>query len=241
MNEMTSKKDLARAWVLESSDQILAFASEIIAASPFGDYYGDDPHRPHPGTPPPVFQPKYVALLYLGLMDNWALQVNHACYELPASITTSEGRRDFALDILKDKVARNVTFGLQNLAGHLPYEHQKPIWDDPARLLDSGSLNDFKFKSPNEIFVFLHHEDIDLDVYDLRLIGFKNIGADNNPRRQNDTFYNTRAVPNAELGNLSDKGTLIRVENYATGIPSMTDPRVYSMDIKFRPAPGRSR
>jgi hypothetical protein len=213
------------------------FVSEIVATTALKDYWGHDPHGSHPTCPPPTFQPRYIALLYLRLRPGWALDVNHACYELPAGTTSPETRLGKALDILEDKVAQDVTFGSQNLSGHPPYRHLIPdIWEEPARLLDSGSLKDFKFKSSNEIFVFLHHENIDVNVYDKRLLAFKTHGAaDGKIKHPNDTFYNARPVPKNQLRTLENKGTLIRVENYATGVAStMPEPLIYSMDIKFQ-------
>jgi hypothetical protein len=228
-----STKGLALAWALHAREEIIALVSEIVATTALKDYWGDDPHRPHPDAP--AFNPRYIALLYLGLGDDWTLAVNHACYALPAIATTPDARRDYALDILEDKVTRGVTFGEQNLAGHPAFRHQKPVWDEPMREYDSGSLGDFKFKSPNEIFIFLHHEGFPLTFYNRRLIAFKQLGADNQVRRPNDTFYNARAVPNSDLKTLRDKGTLIRVENYATDVSGMlTDTLLYSMDIKFQ-------
>lgn len=232
----TSAAGLALAFAMHAREEILDFLSEVIAVSELKDYWGDDPHRPPPGCPTTPFQPKYIALMYLGLEDPWKLKVNHACYELPATVITPEARRDWALDILEEMAPSGKTFGDQTLTSHRPpYKHQKPIWLDSSREYDSGFLHEFKFKSPNEIFIFLHHKTAAVRVGDKRLLSFKQIGADNKVRRPNDTFYNARVVPNDELRTLTNKGTLIRVENYATDVSTtMTETLLYSMDIKFQ-------
>ncbi len=202
------------------------------------EYWGDDPHDGPPGVPPPSYDPRYIALLYVGLESNWSFSINHACYALPPGASTADFRLAKALDILEDKVARSVTFGVQNLAGHPPFQHLLPnIYQQPARLLDSGSLEDFRFKSQNEIFIFLHHPNIRVDVVADRLLGFKKQGPnDVDPiRERNDTFYNARAVPSADMRTLQNAGTLLRVENYATGAKTVGDwKHSYSMDIRFQ-------
>lgn len=224
--------------------EVRSIAFEVIAATALKDYWGHDPHLPNPHSPPPPFKPDYIALLYLRLDPNWSVEVNHACYRLDAA-TTPDERRDKALAILEDKVNRGVTFGEQNLAAHPPYKHRfADIWKDSTRTLDSGSLEDFKFRSPNEIFILLHHEGIAVDVLDKRLLGFKTHGADNKIRQPNDTFYNARPVPTDELpAGLRTKASLIRVENYATDVDTTTPttPLVYAMDINFQIKAGNER
>jgi hypothetical protein len=204
-----------------------------------GIHWGRDPHDVSPPDPAhwAPYNPQYIIILYLRLEANWEMTVNHAAF-VPTT-NTQNGRLAQAVDILTEKIGNNWELGDPRLHHHGIYEH---IWDAPiaghqvGHKFDSVAFTDFNFYSQNELFIFLHDDDIMLEDGDL--IGFKaNSTTSPKPKDFNFSYFHARAVPVGDLGTLASEGRMIRVENYATkedGTLIGAENRNYSMDIKFR-------
>ena len=180
------------------------------------------------------YLPEYAAVLYLGLVDGWKISVNHASYY----VGTGGDRLTKAVDVLTEKVALGLPLGAPALLHHGPFEHKNlNSHPEPNRLYDSGSFKDFTFKTPTELFIFLHHPEITLQSN--ALIGFKGGYADNGEMYdENNCFFHAREVPDAQMPGLAGKGKMIRVENHATNyLGQLQDPgdyTQYSLDIYFQ-------
>jgi len=198
--------------------------------------YGLDPHEVAPPAGWAPYQPEHIAILYMRIDPLAGIDVNHAAYTMPQG-NDDPSRLAKALSVLTEKVQRDVTFGEQAMVlNHAPYKHQLPHPDpDPFRLYDSGMFEDFGFVSQNEIFIYLHHPDMNLAVDPQALISFKNLGNDD----PNYAFFHAREVqlPTGP-GDLGERGNLIRIENYFTkedgSLLKPVDRRNYSMDIRFQ-------
>jgi len=202
--------------------------------------YGRDPHDVAPPAGWAPYQPEHIAILYLRIDPLAGIDVNHAAYEMPTG-NDEASRLAKALEVLTEKVKREVTFGEQTMVqNHGPYRHQLHHPDpDPLRLYDSGVFDDFGFASQNEIFIYLHHPRMNLDVDPQALISFKSLGNDGLPRNPNYAFFHAREVqlPTA-AGDLGEYGNLLRIENYYSkedgSLLQAADRRNYSMDIRFQ-------
>jgi hypothetical protein len=204
-----------------------------------GVHWGRDPHDPLPPDPAnwAPYNPRYIAILYLRLNSGWDMTVNHACFT-PRVNSPSE-RLAQVVQILGDKITYDCDFDDSRLRGYGIYKHIYTYPDaghEQGRDYDSHTFADFNFYNQNELFVFLHDPDIELEDGDL--LGFKAAGNGPKPKDFNFAYFNARAVHSAEMSLLlAQEGRMMRVENYATkedGTLIGNDIRNYSMDIKFR-------
>ena len=203
------------------------------------DPYGSDPHFAEPHNAP--YNPAYIALLYVRLEPNWSMVVNHACYAVPGGAgnapQNSKARLDKARAVFLEKLNQSTTqhkdVQLFELQAHLPCKHTKPYHPDPLRDHDSVSLEDFKFASQNEIFIFIHHPSTAIQLVPDNLIGFSAKGTGVTVTLPNGAFFNAEE---ADPGIADAK--LIRMRNYATdgaGQPLQAGTTLeYAMDIKFQ-------
>ena len=234
--------DLQDEAIPHDSSDFRAFLSSLLAGAARMDTYGRDPHdeappfKAEPGTPE-YYAPEYVALLYLHLGSGWDIQVNHACYAVPAG-NDETARRIKAVAVLGEKVLRNVEFGDSAMLHHNPYQHQLiDVGHQPSHDFDSRAFTDFKFKSQNETFIFIHHPGMAITLAENALFAFKVTGSDGMPRNQNFSFYHARVVPQAEMGMLAGVGSLLRVENHQLKEDGkrlgLGESRAYGLDILF--------
>ena len=216
--------------------------------SPFGMVFrfgsnavsiGRDPHDIAPPGNWVAYDPRFIAILYLKLGPNWDISVNHASYP----VDQGADRLARALEVIAKKVSLsdqrggNVDFGHQDMLDLDPYRQPEPL--NPTRPFDSGTFDDFKFKSQNEIFIFLHHPDMQIRTTENALIGLKSGYNDRGKMRDlNTCFFHARTVPAADMQGLDPVGKLIRLENYATDqngeLLLEGDDRNYSLDILFQ-------
>lgn len=195
--------------------------------------YGENPHDDPPssatGTPYryPAFAPDYVTILYLGLEAGWNIRVNHASYHLPGA---SEGDRlNKVRKVLEDVVPRNRRF--RDFAqAHGTYRRRDNTFD-------GDSFRTFGFKSPNELFIYLHNPTIKLDTFPL--ISFGEYGQDGTPRERNYSFFNAHEA--SAGATLDAAGKLIRMRNYVKNVRA-SDITVanqgYAMNVHFTVAAG---
>ena len=194
----------------------------------------------------PPFKPKYISLLYLGLKSDWSIVTNHASYPV-AQNTTDAQRLTKAVAAFKNVVGGRKRF--RDSPGGL---YQRTNGD-----LDSVAFDTFRFKSQNEIFIFLDQVDLPggantrllLDAK--RVLSFgprlqvKDAQGNHMPAQENFSFFNAAAVDlQPYLADLGGRipGALMRVRNYMTnenGAAIVIADQGYAMNIHFSvPGPG---
>lgn len=202
---------------------------QLLFASP-GDPWGADPHDSHPSggqNKYPAFAPNHIALLYLGLGSDWKIRVNQASYVLDGIDPLAK-----ALSIFKalTKTPGRRFKDLETELGFPPHKRTKTNIGQ----VDSESFADFKFASQNEIFIFLHHPDVELDP--ALLISFTGLTQNGEQAAFNYSFFNAAPVTENELGDLNQIGKMIRLRNYVSKRhgEKITEENIpYSMNIHF--------
>jgi len=202
------------------------------------DPHGREAHLDPPGDYP-VFNPRFLCVLFMDFRPDWTLAINHASYDFvpdqdPA--VSEAGRLAKAVAVIDGKIRSGGD--LADVPHHRPYAWRYPALHQPGRTHDSTTFSDFKFKSPTEIFLFMNNPNVVLGP-SARLIRFTrygSLGSSAGEMNENQSFFRAREVTGAQLGVLNNRGKLIRLENHARVDPmTSTDVRdqSYSMNIRL--------
>lgn len=210
-----------------------ASAGRILSA---GEDWGISPHlspptsRTIPMKYPEKFDPKYISLLYFGLNNDWTVDVNHAVYEFAGD---DKARRDKAIEYFGILVKNSTR--LKDIGN--PYARKGGA--------DGVDFSYFKFKSPNELFIYIHQkglkkeQETKISLDKSRLLSFgsrlqEEVGDIKKNAERNHAFFNVNLIDG--IGDLDRVGKMMRVENWARGENGVeiTDPNLaYSMNIHF--------
>jgi hypothetical protein len=203
------------------------------------DPYGSEAHEePPPGYP--VFNPSYLCVLFIDFRPDWTMSVNHASYPFqpdPDPEVSKVRRLEKAIAVIDGKLAVPGR-DLADVPGHPPYAWQNP---PPAhqqgRTRDSTYLEDFKFKSATEIFIFLNNDNLQVGPDDrlIRFTRYGKAGRQGAPMNWNFSFFRARQVVGPALGVLAGRGKLLRLENHArVDLMTTTDMRAQKYSLNLR-------
>lgn len=184
------------------------------------------------------YDPEFIAIAIIDFSKSWTADVHHASFPLgpSGSQTPEDYRRDLAIRLIAWTIDNNRKLGALHTdpfgkKDHIPYK-RKASYPQQYHI---NSFDAFKFKSQNEVFIFLKNPYIELSPD--RLIRFTRYAFDGvNEMAKNYSFFNAKLVKDVYLADLAHFGKLIRVENHVTNadgspVVEMTD---YSMNILFK-------
>jgi hypothetical protein len=210
------------------------------------DNFGENAHKTKPVGPnyPQKFECSFIAILCIGLENDWTINVNHANFGLAKSEQDDGGRLGKALRALDAtwKEDRRKPFS------NNPDELKPRIRDDTGRIDEQFDLTKFRFKSPIELFVYIYHTALPpsgektIQLYDTKLISFGRYMQETNDQNVpieaigNCSYYHARQVELSKYEKLNAHGRMLRVENWArnkTGGDIKEQNIPHSMNIHF--------
>lgn len=181
------------------------------------------------------YDPSYIALVHVYPRDGWKLDLNYACHPIDLG-STEDQRLSLAVDIFNAKVP---LLGTRRNFGHLLAQYRNLYKFRDYGTYEQFNLDDFTFKSQNEIFFFFDNPDILFDTEPLMI--FTSRSSSGYASDPNYAFFAARLVDPGETGDLYHFGRIIRVRNYVTDERGLTigahnvptKSQKYSMNIHF--------
>lgn len=196
--------------------------------------YGANPNHtptyraPIPETVP--FKPKHIAIIQIRSPKAWLLDINHAHFSVDENYTDQQ-RLERAISLIGKKGASKKFRDISSLSDK-PFVKQKP-----PSIGDSADYSNFAklgFGSQHELFVYFEATNIAFKSGHLFTFAPKtHRGAD---AAENYAFFDAEVVPYSSMGNLKNKGRMLRLKNYYTDdtgvlIPEKAEEITYAMNI----------